>query len=47
MKLSLGTKEVGVAGVQGREESGRRGHFPGAPVAKTPSSQCRGPRLDP
>ena len=43
MKLSLGTKEVGVPGVQGREESGRRGHFPGGPVANTPSSQCRGP----
>ena len=24
-----------------------RGDFPGGPVGKTPSSQCRGPRFDP
>ena len=23
------------------------GNFPGGPVVKTPSSQCKGPRLDP
>ena len=23
------------------------GNFPGGPVAKTPCSQCRGPRFDP
>ena len=33
-------------GVEHCASKGSLGDFPGSPVAKTPHSQCRGPRFD-
>ena len=34
-------------GVGSHVERAGLGSFPGGPLAKTPNSQCRGPRFDP